>query len=40
MTDSETDMRVIKRNGDYEIIAFDKILAQNVGQQNKNIFIT
>lgn len=35
MTDSETDMRVVKRNGDYEIIAFDKILARirNVGQQ-------
>ena len=35
MTDSETDMRVIKRNGEYEIIAFDKILARirNVGQQ-------
>jgi ribonucleoside-diphosphate reductase alpha subunit len=35
MTDSETDMRVVKRNGEYEIIAFDKILARirNVGQQ-------
>lgn len=35
MTDSETDMRVIKRNGEHEIIAFDKILARirNVGQQ-------
>lgn len=35
MTDSETDMRVIKRNGDYEVIAFDKILARirNVGRQ-------
>ena len=35
MTDSETDMRVIKRNGDHEVIAFDKILARikNVGQQ-------
>lgn len=35
MNDSETDMRVIKRNGDHEVIAFDKILARirNVGQQ-------
>ena len=35
MTDSETDMRVIKRNGEHEVIAFDKILARirNVGQQ-------
>lgn len=35
MTDSETDMRVVKRNGEHEIIAFDKILARirNVGQQ-------
>ena len=35
MTDSETDMRVIKRNGEHEVIAFDKILARirNVGRQ-------
>ena len=35
MTDSETDMRVVKRNGEHEVIAFDKILARirNVGQQ-------
>jgi ribonucleoside-diphosphate reductase alpha chain len=35
MTDSETDMRVIKRNGEHEVIAFDKILARirNVGGQ-------
>jgi ribonucleoside-diphosphate reductase alpha chain len=35
MTDAETDMRVIKRNGEHEVIAFDKILARirNVGQQ-------
>ena len=35
MNDADTDMRVIKRNGDYEVIAFDKILARirNVGQQ-------
>jgi ribonucleoside-diphosphate reductase alpha chain len=35
MTDSETDMRVIKRNGEPEVIAFDKILARirNVGGQ-------
>ena len=35
MVDSETDMRVIKRSGEHEIIAFDKILARirNVGQQ-------
>lgn len=35
MTDTDTDMRVIKRNGEYEVIAFDKILARirNVGQQ-------
>lgn len=35
MTDSETDMRVVKRNGEQEVIAFDKILARirNVGQQ-------
>lgn len=35
MADSETDMRVIKRNGEHEVIAFDKILARirNVGGQ-------
>jgi ribonucleoside-diphosphate reductase alpha chain len=35
MTDSETDMRVVKRNGEHEVIAFDKILARirNVGRQ-------
>jgi ribonucleoside-diphosphate reductase alpha chain len=35
MNDSETDMRVVKRNGEHEVIAFDKILARikNVGQQ-------
>jgi ribonucleoside-diphosphate reductase alpha chain len=35
MNDAETDMRVIKRNGEYEVIAFDKILARirNVGRQ-------
>ena len=35
MNDAETDMRVVKRNGDHEVIAFDKILARikNVGQQ-------
>jgi ribonucleoside-diphosphate reductase alpha subunit len=35
MTDAETDMRVIKRSGEHEVIAFDKILARirNVGQQ-------
>ena len=35
MTDSETDMRVVKRNGEHEVIAFDKILARirNVGGQ-------
>ena len=35
MTDSETDMRVVKRNGEHEVIAFDKILARirNVGEQ-------
>ena len=35
MNDADTDMRVIKRNGDYEVIAFDKILARirNVGRQ-------
>jgi ribonucleoside-diphosphate reductase alpha chain len=35
MTDIETDMRVIKRNGEHEVIAFDKILARirNVGKQ-------
>ena len=35
MTDSETDMRVLKRNGEHEVIAFDKILARirNVGGQ-------
>ena len=35
MNDAHTDMRVIKRNGEYEVIAFDKILARirNVGRQ-------
>jgi ribonucleoside-diphosphate reductase alpha chain len=35
MNDADTDMRVIKRNGEHEVIAFDKILARirNVGQQ-------
>ena len=35
MTDADQDMRVIKRNGDHEVIAFDKILARirNVGRQ-------
>ena len=35
MNDADTDMRVIKRNGEYEVIAFDKILARirNVGRQ-------
>jgi ribonucleoside-diphosphate reductase alpha chain len=35
MTDTDTDMRVIKRNGEHEVIAFDKILARirNVGKQ-------
>ena len=35
MNDADQDMRVIKRNGEYEVIAFDKILARirNVGQQ-------
>jgi ribonucleoside-diphosphate reductase alpha chain len=35
MSDVDQDMRVIKRNGEYEVIAFDKILARirNVGQQ-------
>jgi ribonucleoside-diphosphate reductase alpha chain len=35
MTDADQDMRVIKRNGEHEVIAFDKILARirNVGQQ-------
>jgi ribonucleoside-diphosphate reductase alpha subunit len=35
MTDVDQDMRVIKRNGEHEVIAFDKILARirNVGQQ-------
>ena len=34
-TDVDQDMRVMKRNGEYEVIAFDKILARirNVGQQ-------
>ena len=33
--DVDQDMRVMKRNGEYEVIAFDKILARirNVGQQ-------
>ena len=33
--DVDQDMRVIKRNGEYEVIAFDKILARirNVGRQ-------
>lgn len=35
MNDADTDMRVIKRNGEHEVIAFDKILARirNVGRQ-------
>ena len=35
MTDADQDMRVIKRNGEHEVIAFDKILARirNVGRQ-------
>jgi ribonucleoside-diphosphate reductase alpha chain len=35
MTDTEQDMRVVKRNGEHEVIAFDKILARirNVGRQ-------
>jgi len=35
MTQQDQDMRVIKRNGEYEVIAFDKILARirNVGHQ-------
>ena len=35
MTDVDQDMRVVKRNGEHEVIAFDKILARirNVGQQ-------
>jgi ribonucleoside-diphosphate reductase alpha subunit len=35
MNDVDQDMRVVKRNGEYEVIAFDKILARirNVGQQ-------
>jgi len=35
MGDVDQDMRVVKRNGEYEVIAFDKILARirNVGQQ-------
>ena len=35
MNDIDQDMRVMKRNGEYEVIAFDKILARirNVGQQ-------
>jgi len=35
MNDADTDMRVIKRNGKHEVIAFDKILARirNVGRQ-------
>jgi ribonucleoside-diphosphate reductase alpha chain len=33
--DADQDMRVVKRNGDHEVIAFDKILARirNVGRQ-------
>ena len=35
MNDTDTDMRVLKRNGEHEVIAFDKILARirNVGKQ-------
>jgi len=35
MTQQDQDMRVIKRNGEHEVIAFDKILARirNVGRQ-------
>jgi ribonucleoside-diphosphate reductase alpha chain len=35
MSDVDQDMRVIKRSGEHEVIAFDKILARirNVGQQ-------
>jgi len=35
MNDTDQDMRVIKRNGEHEVIAFDKILARirNVGGQ-------
>ena len=35
MNDTDMDMRVIKRNGEHEVIAFDKILARirNVGKQ-------
>ena len=35
MNDADQDMCVIKRNGEHEVIAFDKILARirNVGQQ-------
>ena len=35
MNDVDQDMRVVKRSGEHEVIAFDKILARirNVGQQ-------